>query len=121
MAISYKQMEAFAGNMLELKDRDGARYLAMSNTAFNALLPGQLNEISIHRIPPPPYFSMDGIETGSGNGELVGGGLQIRNAKETRLVGLRGAVHAGRDIAQRNIRVGHHGSAGIVNRAAEFG
>lgn len=79
VAISYKQMEAFAGNMLELKDKDGARFLAMSNTAFNALIPDQLNEISKHAEPLP--VSIPSIEKYGGGGircMLAGIHLPIR-------------------------------------------
>jgi len=35
--LSYDQMDAFAGNMLELRNSDGARVVAMSTTAFESL------------------------------------------------------------------------------------
>lgn len=35
--LSYEQLHAFAGNMLELRARDGARLVAMSQHALNAL------------------------------------------------------------------------------------
>ncbi len=35
--LSYAQLEAFAGNMLELRNRDGERVLAMSRQAYDSL------------------------------------------------------------------------------------
>ncbi len=46
VAISYAQMKAFAGNMLEVADADGMPYILLSQTAFNSLLPGQINALS---------------------------------------------------------------------------
>ncbi len=66
VAISYKQMRSFAGNMLEVKDKRGDRYLAMSTTALNSLLPGQLNEVSRYAEPLP--VSISGIEKYGGGG-----------------------------------------------------
>jgi len=37
MSLSYAQLDAFAGNMLELRTRDGARLIAMSQQAFDSL------------------------------------------------------------------------------------
>ncbi|HEY0654689.1 MAG TPA: arginine deiminase-related protein [Chryseosolibacter sp.] len=46
VAISFAQMRAFAGNMLEVKTRTGENVVLMSDTALNSLLPGQINAIS---------------------------------------------------------------------------
>jgi hypothetical protein len=35
--LSYAQLDAFAGNMLELRNKDGARVLAMSQQAYDSL------------------------------------------------------------------------------------
>ena len=35
--ISLEQLEKFTGNMLELKNKNGKRYLIMSDTAYNSL------------------------------------------------------------------------------------
>lgn len=40
--ISHAQMEHFAGNMLEVLNNDGNRYLVMSQTAYNALTARQI-------------------------------------------------------------------------------
>jgi hypothetical protein len=46
IAISYAQMRAFAGNVLEVQNRDGDPIVLMSETAFQSFLPGQINAIS---------------------------------------------------------------------------
>lgn len=46
VAISYAQMTAFAGNMLEVQNVHGELFLIMSTTAFNSLLPGQVDALS---------------------------------------------------------------------------
>lgn len=66
VAISYQQMRSFAGNMLEVKDKRGDRYLAMSTTALGSLLPGQLNEVSRYAEPLP--VSISTIEKYGGGG-----------------------------------------------------
>jgi len=40
--LSYEQLNAFAGNMLELRSADGERVLAMSQQAYDSLEPDQL-------------------------------------------------------------------------------
>jgi hypothetical protein len=46
VAISYAQMKAFAGNMLEVRSRKGEPYVVLSDRAFNSLLPGQIDAIT---------------------------------------------------------------------------
>jgi hypothetical protein len=46
IAISYAQMRAFAGNMLEVVTNTGNPIVLVSQTAFSALLPGQIHAIS---------------------------------------------------------------------------
>lgn len=46
VAISYAQMKAFAGNILEVISTQAEPVVAMSETAYHALLPGQINAIS---------------------------------------------------------------------------
>lgn len=41
LRLSFEQLEAFAGNMLELRATDGTRVVAMSSQAFNSLDDGQ--------------------------------------------------------------------------------
>lgn len=46
ISLSYAQLEAFAGNMLELRNTSGERVVAMSTRAFNALDKEQLITLS---------------------------------------------------------------------------
>ncbi len=46
--ISFEQMEHFAGNMLELKNSEGKRYLILSETAFNSLNQAQISTLNSH-------------------------------------------------------------------------
>jgi hypothetical protein len=46
IAISFAQTKAFAGNMIEVKTRNNEPVVLLSQTAFDSLLPGQLNAIS---------------------------------------------------------------------------
>jgi hypothetical protein len=46
IAISYAQMHAFAGNVLEVQTRNGDALIIISQTAFQSLLPGQINALS---------------------------------------------------------------------------
>lgn len=46
IAISYVQMKSFAGNMMEVKTRQGDSLLVMSESAYLSLLPGQLSAIT---------------------------------------------------------------------------
>lgn len=41
LSLTYDQLEAFAGNMLELRKKDGGRLFAMSQQAFDSLDEGQ--------------------------------------------------------------------------------
>ena len=45
ISISFEQMEAFAGNMLELRARDGNRVIAMSDQALKSLNGAQISVI----------------------------------------------------------------------------
>ena len=46
IAISYAQLKAFAGNMLEVKNMKGESFVLLSQSAFNSLLPGQIDAIT---------------------------------------------------------------------------
>jgi hypothetical protein len=48
VAISYAQMKAFAGNMMEVKTKGDEPIVLLSESAFNSLLPGQLQGINKH-------------------------------------------------------------------------
>jgi hypothetical protein len=53
IAISFWQMEGFAGNMLEVQNVHGEPYLLMSQAAFERLVPGQVNAIGEFAEPLP--------------------------------------------------------------------
>ncbi len=44
--LSFAQLDAFAGNMLELRNSDGERILAMSQQAYDSLDPEQLDKLA---------------------------------------------------------------------------
>lgn len=46
IAISFEQLKSFAGNMLEVENREGDPFVIMSQQALDSLLPGQVNAIS---------------------------------------------------------------------------
>jgi hypothetical protein len=46
IAIGYEQMNAFAGNMLEVENENQERFLVMSQQAFQSLVNGQINAIT---------------------------------------------------------------------------
>jgi hypothetical protein len=48
IAISFEQMAAFAGNILEVRTHRGDHVVIISETAFRSLLPGQINAIQQH-------------------------------------------------------------------------
>ncbi|MEZ4972223.1 MAG: arginine deiminase-related protein [Cyclobacteriaceae bacterium] len=45
VALSFQQMNSFAGNMFEVRNNRDERFLLMSQTAYDSLLPGQILEI----------------------------------------------------------------------------
>jgi len=64
ITLSHAQMDAFAGNMLELRAADGKRVIAMSQQARDSLEPAQLEKISANaRIVSAP---IDKIERSAG-------------------------------------------------------
>jgi hypothetical protein len=48
IAISYAQMNAFAGNVIEVQNHDRETVVLLSKTAFESLLPGQVNALSLY-------------------------------------------------------------------------
>lgn len=48
VAISLEQMNAFAGNMLQVRNMDNETILVMSSTAYRALLPEQIEVLNRH-------------------------------------------------------------------------
>lgn len=64
VSIDYSQLEAFAGNVLELRNRHGERVIAMSQRAFDALDDGQRQALATGaRIVSAP---IDTIESSAG-------------------------------------------------------
>jgi hypothetical protein len=55
IAISLAQMKAFAGNMIEVANRNGESFVLLSRQAFHSLLPGQVHAISrfVDMLPIP--------------------------------------------------------------------
>jgi hypothetical protein len=62
--ISYKQMNQFAGNMLQVENRTGQRYLVMSSQAYNALTHRQIQELESYN--PIIHSDLSTIETNGG-------------------------------------------------------
>lgn len=62
--ISYKQMNQFAGNMLQVENKSGQRYLVMSSQAYNALTPAQVKELESYN--PIIHSDLTTIETNGG-------------------------------------------------------
>ena len=62
--ISYGQMNRFAGNMLQVQNKTGQRYLVMSSQAYNALTPAQVNELESYH--PIIHSDLTTIETNGG-------------------------------------------------------
>ncbi len=46
--IYMEQMQAFAGNMLQVKNRAGASFIVLSEQAFQSLTPGQIRQLERH-------------------------------------------------------------------------
>jgi hypothetical protein len=62
--ISLEQMNHFAGNMLQVKNKEGVRYLVMSNVAYNSLTSAQIQILSAFNAILHP--KLDTIETNGG-------------------------------------------------------
>lgn len=62
--INYDQLHSFAGNMLQVEDRQGQKLLVMSSQAFRSLAPEQVQKLnSYNRIV---HASLETIETNGG-------------------------------------------------------
>lgn len=64
LSISYDQLEAFAGNMLELRNNDGERVVAMSTRAWNSLDTTQRE--TLHGNGTVVHVPIDDIEDSAG-------------------------------------------------------
>jgi hypothetical protein len=66
VSITFDQMEAYAGNMLEVKANDGQRYLCMSQSAFESLTEAQKLRLSAKtNILPLPIPNIEKFGGGS--------------------------------------------------------
>ena len=66
VSISYDQLDAFAGNMLELRTKDGERLIAMSQQAYDSLKPSQLAVLKANgRIASSPITTIEMSAGGS--------------------------------------------------------
>ena len=64
--ITLEQMNSFAGNMLEVKNKDGYRYLVMSEQAFKSLTESQIIQIEAHsQIIHAPLYTIEKYGGGS--------------------------------------------------------
>jgi len=81
VAISFEQMNAFAGNMIEVKSRSGEPILLLSKSAFNSLLPGQVDALSRHtEMIPIPIDTIERCGGGSVRCMVAGIYLPLRNS-----------------------------------------
>lgn len=62
--ISEEQMQQFAGNMLQVKNRDGEKFLVMSETAYRSLHEGQVS--AIEKYCEIIYSDLNTIEVNGG-------------------------------------------------------
>ena len=70
IAISRPQMEAYCGNLLQVRTTNGTARLVMSKTAYNNFTPDQI--ASLNRHGNPLVFEMETIETvGGGSARCV--------------------------------------------------
>jgi hypothetical protein len=81
IAISYAQMNAFAGNMLEVQTRHNESVILMSETALQSLLPGQVNVLSeLAEILPLKISTIEKCGGGSVRCMVAGLHLPKRNS-----------------------------------------
>lgn len=64
IAISFEQMNRFAGNMLQVQNKEGQRYLVMSSQAFKSLTAEQVARIQVYN--QVLYSDIKTIETSGG-------------------------------------------------------
>lgn len=64
VAISFDQMNKFAGNMLQVTNEEGLQYLVMSDQAYNSLTAEQLTELNAFN--PIIHVPLETIETNGG-------------------------------------------------------
>lgn len=64
ITISFDQMNHFAGNMLQVHNKSGEKFLVMSSQAYQSLSPGQIGEIEKYN--PIIHSDISTIETNGG-------------------------------------------------------
>ena len=64
VSISHAQMNHFAGNMLQVQNRAGNKFLVMSSQAYQALTPEQVQTLESYN--PILHSSLDTIERNGG-------------------------------------------------------
>ncbi|MFB2121517.1 citrulline utilization hydrolase CtlX [Parapedobacter sp. 2B3] len=64
LSISHAQMAAFAGNMLQVTNKDGKRFLVMSSQAFDSLQPEQVS--LLESFNPIIHSPLDTVEQNGG-------------------------------------------------------
>jgi hypothetical protein len=80
ISISYEQMSAFAGNAIEVKTQTQERLVLLSETAFNSLLPGQINAVTQYAdLLPLAVPTIEKIGGGSVRCMVAGIHLPLRN------------------------------------------
>ena len=62
--ISYRQMNRFAGNMLQVQNNKGRQFLVMSSQAYRSLTPDQVKELETYN--PIIHSDLTTIETNGG-------------------------------------------------------
>lgn len=83
VAISYDQMNAFAGNMIEVRTRSGEPVVLLSDQAFNSLLPGQVDALSRQaELIPISIPTIEKFGGGSVRCMIAGNFLPAHNSKE---------------------------------------
>ncbi len=66
VSITVAQMEAFAGNMLQVRGKDGEKYLAMSEQAYKSLTPEQVEQLELHtNLLHAPLYTIEAYGGGS--------------------------------------------------------
>ncbi len=64
--ITLEQVNSFAGNMLQIQNRQGDKFLVMSEQAFKSLRKDQIQQIEVHtQILHAPIYTIEGIGGGS--------------------------------------------------------
>lgn len=78
--LTYDQMNQFAGNMLQVRNKTGQRFLVMSEQAFRSLSPEQVNQI--RKYSQILYSSIDTIEKyGGGSARCMMGEVFLEKKK----------------------------------------